>query len=70
MCASERRNRPIDHPFCTYTIFPEKLRFTPSNAHIRLCYQGLRNVSFSENSVDVLNGLLPKVNTRKFGIKR
>ena len=39
-------NRILDHPFSTHAKFPEK----------RTCaYQRVRNVSFSENFVYVLN---------------
>ena len=46
-----------DHPFSTYAKFSEKLTFLTPLIRTRMCaYQGVRNVSFSENFVYVLNG--------------
>ena len=56
------RSKPViimrDHSLSTYAKFPEKLTFLASwYAHVRTrAYQGLRNVSFSENFAYVLSG--------------
>ena len=45
------------HPFSTYTKFSEKLIFLTPLIRTRTCtYQGVRNVTFSENFAYVLNG--------------
>ena len=45
------------HPFSAYAKFSEKLTFLTSLIRTRTCaYQGVRNVSFSENVAYVLNG--------------
>ena len=44
------------HPLSTYAKFPEKLTFLTPLIRTRACaYQGVRNVSFSENLAYVLN---------------
>ena len=46
-----------DHSFCTFAKFSEKLTFLNL---LRTCaYQGVRNVSFSEDFADVLNEWSP-----------
>ena len=45
-----------DYLFSKYTKISEKLTFlTPSYAHVRVGIREVRNVSFSENFVCVLN---------------
>ena len=60
-------NQLRGHPLSTYATFSEKLTFlTPWYAHVR-AYQGVRNVSFSENIAYVRNGwsLIRSVATAK-----
>ena len=46
-----------DHPFSTHAKISEKITFhTPHFLHKYTCYQGVRNVIFSEIFAYVLNG--------------
>ena len=46
----------MDHPFSTYAKFSEKTNISCRLIRTRTCaYQGVRNVSFSENFAFVLN---------------
>ena len=49
--------RPIrGHPLSTYVKLSEKLTFLTPRHALPCVYQGVRNVSFSENVAYVLNG--------------
>ena len=53
--SEDLENSVRDHSFSTFAKLSEKLTFLfPSYAHV-WAYQGLRNVSFSENLANVLN---------------
>ena len=56
-----------DHWFSTYAKFSEKPTFlTPWYVHVHTCvYQGVRNVSFSENVAYVLNEWPPEVQQKR-----
>ena len=59
------KNNTWDHSFSTYAKFCEKLTFLTSGyAHVCVrirgeAYQGIRNVTFTENFVDVLDEWSP-----------
>ena len=44
------------HPLITYAKLSEKLTFLIRDMHTYVCVSGGRNISFSENFADVLNG--------------
>ena len=44
-----------DHSFCMYAKFSEKLTFLTPIRILTYAYQGVRNLSFSENFANVLN---------------
>ena len=52
---SSLRRPAVDHSFSTYTIFSEKTNIYYPLTRTRTCvYQGVRNVSFSEDFACVL----------------
>lgn len=52
---TSKRHELMDHPFSTNAIFSEK----PPDTHTYVCYQEVKNVSFTENLACLLSDSKP-----------